>query len=114
MPDAGYSEDLSTSNEAPPEWKGEIEHTFLGYEHNPFTGKPFFNEVRTGKALPQPPALQTHLATSVIRCMKGCCLDGGIDCEPHFCVLWLDLHMADSLVQPRAVAKGAACTPFWM
>jgi len=23
----------------------QIESTFLGYEHNPFTGKPFFNEV---------------------------------------------------------------------
>ena len=45
LPDAGYAVELSTSNQPPPEWKGEIEHTFLGYEHNPFTGKPFFNEV---------------------------------------------------------------------
>lgn len=45
MPDAGFAEDLSTDNQSPPEWKGEIEHTFLGYEYNPFTGKPFFNEV---------------------------------------------------------------------
>ena len=54
LPDAGYAIELSTSNEAPSEWKGEIEHTFLGYEHNPFTGKPFFNEVCPPLPLPSP------------------------------------------------------------
>ena len=30
---------------APAEWQGEVEPRWLSYEANPFTGKPFFNEV---------------------------------------------------------------------
>lgn len=29
----------------PPAWQGEVEPLWLSYEANPFTGKPFFNEV---------------------------------------------------------------------
>ncbi|KAK9839790.1 hypothetical protein WJX81_002018 [Elliptochloris bilobata] len=31
--------------DAPAEWQGEVEPLHLSYEANPFTGKPFFNEV---------------------------------------------------------------------
>ena len=34
---------------APAEWQGEVEPLWLSYEANPFTGKPFFNEVRASR-----------------------------------------------------------------
>ena len=38
--------ELGTSgDEAPAEWLGEVEALWLSYEHNPFNGKAFFNEV---------------------------------------------------------------------
>lgn len=30
---------------APAEWQGDVDLAYLGYERNPFTGKPFFHEV---------------------------------------------------------------------
>ena len=45
MPDAGYRGEVGRDNKAPADWEGQVEATWLNYERNPFTGKPFFNEV---------------------------------------------------------------------
>ncbi|CAM9223888.1 unnamed protein product [Scytosiphon promiscuus] len=46
-PDVGFTREVGASpdDESPPEWKGEIQTCFMDCETNPFTGKPFFNEV---------------------------------------------------------------------
>lgn len=44
-PDTNYSQELSETDAAPPEWLGEIEPTFLSYEAVPVLNIPFFNEV---------------------------------------------------------------------
>lgn len=41
----GSAEELR-GGAAPAEWQGEVEPLWLSYEANPFTGRPFFNEVR--------------------------------------------------------------------
>lgn len=41
----GYDAEVGQGDAAPAAWLGEIEALFLDFEHNPFTGKPFFNEV---------------------------------------------------------------------
>jgi hypothetical protein len=45
IPSVNWSLELGPGAENPPEWLGEIEAAWLGYEQNPFNGKPFFNEV---------------------------------------------------------------------
>jgi len=45
FPNIAFAEEIGEGNECPAEWGGEIRCLFLNYEHNPFTGKPFFNEV---------------------------------------------------------------------
>lgn len=45
-PDVKFDYELNPNDKAPPAWKGEVECACLSYERNPFTGKPFFNEVR--------------------------------------------------------------------
>lgn len=44
-PDIQYARSVGEGNEAPAEWGGEFELTWIDCEVNPFTGKPFFNEV---------------------------------------------------------------------
>ncbi|KAK9789919.1 hypothetical protein WJX73_002824 [Symbiochloris irregularis] len=36
---------VELTDSAPEQWLGEIDLAYLGYERNPFTGKPFFHEV---------------------------------------------------------------------
>lgn len=45
MPEVSF-EEVGTSGTDPEEWLGEVQSTWLSYEHNPFTRSPFFNEVR--------------------------------------------------------------------
>jgi len=45
FPGIDFAEEVGLRNMSPREWGGEIECLFLDYEHNPFTSKPFFNEV---------------------------------------------------------------------
>lgn len=40
-----YDIELQPSSTSIAEWGEDIEYTCLTYERNPFTGKPFFNEV---------------------------------------------------------------------
>ncbi|CAL5220530.1 g2563 [Coccomyxa viridis] len=44
MPEVSF-EEVGTSGTDPEEWLGEVQSTWLSYEHNPFTRSPFFNEV---------------------------------------------------------------------
>ncbi|CAM9511534.1 unnamed protein product [Ascophyllum nodosum] len=46
-PEVGFSREVGNDpgDETPPEWGSEIETCFMDCETNPFTGKPFFNEV---------------------------------------------------------------------
>ena len=45
-PDIGYKQEVPTSaGEMPPGWPKEVEAVWFDCEKNPFTGKPFFNEV---------------------------------------------------------------------
>ena len=50
-PEVRFDHELSPSEKAPPAWKGEVECACLSYERNPFTGKPFFNEVHSPRIL---------------------------------------------------------------
>lgn len=56
-PDVGFSRSVGDQpgDDAPAEWGGEIQACFIDCENNPFTRKPFFNEVvfchRSTKAL---------------------------------------------------------------
>jgi len=43
--DVKYDREFSGAEREPPEWGGEVESACLTYERNPFSGKPFFNEV---------------------------------------------------------------------
>ena len=61
-PNVRYSQELSENNEAPPEWLGEIEPTFLSYEAVPVLNIPFFNEVFC------PPVCCCSLASMVRHC----------------------------------------------
>eukprot|EP00897_Mesotaenium_endlicherianum_P004780 jgi/Mesen1/432/ME001000S10639 len=44
-PETGYHREVGQGDVAPAEWLGEFEFAWLDCEHNPFTQKPFFNEV---------------------------------------------------------------------
>ena len=44
MPEVGFDIEVGTPGADPEEWLGEIQSTWLSYEHNPFTRSPFFNE----------------------------------------------------------------------
>lgn len=46
MPEVPFDAEVGTSGADPDEWLGEIQSTWLSYEHNPFTRTPFFSEVR--------------------------------------------------------------------
>eukprot|EP01024_Parvocaulis_polyphysoides_P061550 TRINITY_DN6824_c0_g1_i2.p1 TRINITY_DN6824_c0_g1~~TRINITY_DN6824_c0_g1_i2.p1 ORF type:complete len:294 (-),score=16.28 TRINITY_DN6824_c0_g1_i2:69-857(-) len=43
LPELPFAQEVT--NDPPKEWLGEIDCVFLDYEYNPFTRKPFFNEV---------------------------------------------------------------------
>eukprot|EP01023_Acetabularia_acetabulum_P054893 TRINITY_DN6259_c0_g1_i1.p1 TRINITY_DN6259_c0_g1~~TRINITY_DN6259_c0_g1_i1.p1 ORF type:complete len:258 (+),score=19.31 TRINITY_DN6259_c0_g1_i1:125-898(+) len=43
MPRTNFAQEIG--NTSPEEWMGEVDSVVLDYENNPFTGKPFFNEV---------------------------------------------------------------------
>ena len=51
---------------APPQWQGDVEPLWLSYEANPFTGQPFFNEVRALR-----PALHPSRQRSSVRCVPA-------------------------------------------
>ena len=44
-PDIGVSYTLSKTNEPPPEWQGDVQCTWLGFECSPLSRKPFYSEV---------------------------------------------------------------------
>ncbi len=44
MPEVGFDKEVGTPGSDPEEWLGEVQSTWLSYEHNPFTRSPFFNE----------------------------------------------------------------------
>lgn len=44
MRDMGFDMEVGTPGADPQEWLGEVQATWLSYEHNPFTRSPFFNE----------------------------------------------------------------------
>ena len=44
MPEVGFDKEVGTPGSDPAEWLGEVQSTWLSYEHNPFTRLPFFNE----------------------------------------------------------------------
>ena len=39
--------EVGPSGQDPEEWLGEVQSTWLSYEHNPFTRKSFFSEAGT-------------------------------------------------------------------
>ena len=45
MPEVGFDMEVGSSGREPEEWLGEVQSTWLSYEHNPFTRKSFFSEV---------------------------------------------------------------------
>ncbi|CAK0783545.1 hypothetical protein CVIRNUC_006744 [Coccomyxa viridis] len=45
MPEVCFDMEVGSSGREPEEWLGEVQSTWLSYEHNPFTRKSFFSEV---------------------------------------------------------------------
>ena len=63
----GSAEELR-GGAAPAEWQGEVEPLWLSYEANPFTGEPFFNEVRAPcKAVVE--TLCSFVSRSLVACL---------------------------------------------
>ena len=44
MPEVHFDMEVGASGREPEGWLGEVQSTWLSYEHNPFTRKSFFSE----------------------------------------------------------------------